>query len=147
MLAYVGTKVNGSVLGAVKSRSYSTKSSGKPVLAWKHSHAATTPQYVAELPAAQHGVSPTLIAKMRRLREEAPATFTSRRLASNFHLPKKTVNLVAPYIRHGKTVRAVSVMSQTCFLSFTVQTRILPILLTHGVLNTNLGCQPSDRRT
>lgn len=145
MLAYVGTKVNGSVLGAVKARSYSTKSSAKPVLAWKHGHAATTPQYVAELPEAQLGVSPTLIAKMRRLREEAPATFTARRLASNFHLPKTTVNRVAPYVRHGKTVRAQSVMSQTRYSSFTFPIRISPILLTNVFLNTDSGCQPSHR--
>ena len=104
MLAYFGTKARVAVGGTAKSRSYATQTSSKPALVWQHSHAATTPQHQAALPKEQLGVAPELIAKMRRLREEAPATFTARRLSANFHLPKKVINSVAPYVRHGKTV-------------------------------------------
>ena len=98
-------------------RSYSTTPSAtaeRPGLVWKHGHAKTKVEYKAELPKKQLGVAPDLIAKMRRLRSEAPKTFTARRLVANFHLSKKTVNAVAPYVRYGKAVRYRLIIPENC---------------------------------
>lgn len=108
MLSFLGTG-SSSLRGlGSSSRSYSTgtsTTSKRPALVWNHGHASTKPQQQVQLPESSHGVSSELIAKMRRLREEAPKTFTARRLMANFNLPKKTINAVAPYVRHGKAVR------------------------------------------
>ena len=97
MLSLAGARVLGWRPSASGARKYSTQTPSKPVLFWQHSHASTTSQYTAPLPEASRGVSSELIAKMRRLRAEAPKTFTAKRLSSNFHLSRATVNAVAPY--------------------------------------------------
>jgi hypothetical protein len=105
MLSLAGARVLGWRPSKAGARGLATKSSTSPTLFWKHSHAATTTQYTAPLPETSHGVSSEVIAKMRRLRWEAPKTFTAKRLSSNFHLPRETVNAVAPYHHPGTQVR------------------------------------------
>lgn len=105
MLAYFGSKVVGVSGVSGQSRAFSSSSKSSVGVVWKHSAGPSSVNHVPVVPEAQRGVSGELIAKMRRLREEAPRTFTARRLSSNFNLPKTAVNAVAPEVRYQKKVR------------------------------------------
>lgn len=124
MLSFLGAGSSSLRSLGSSSRSYSSgasTTSQRPALVWNHGHASTKPQQQVQLPESSHGVSSELIAKLRRLREEAPKTFTARRLMSNFNLSKKTINAVAPYVRHGKAVRSRSSASlRTGIANFTI---------------------------
>ena len=104
MLAYFGSKVTGVAGVSGQKRVFTSSSKSSSGVVWKHHAGESSAKYVPHVPESQNGVSGEVIAKMRRLREEAPKTFTARRLSNNFNLSKTTVNAVAPEVRHQKKV-------------------------------------------
>lgn len=87
-------------------RGYTSAASERPVTFWNHAYAANKAPFEQAPTESSHGVSGALIEKMRRLRHEAPHTFTAKRLSRNFNLSRTTINRVAPYEAPGAAVRS-----------------------------------------